>query len=586
MRYHIEHAKYKYGQLTITGWLAGDTADAKTAVWAEDFQGRRLAGEQTRTEREDVREALFPQETQCLFGFRIKFPLAAGASFFLCLQSGGRKRRVKSSAREVERRQGIPDSWKARLKEKLRGGPEKRRLEKERPERGCPEKVHSEKAGRKKIPASNAVPVKFSIVVPVYNTEPEHLADLLESVYRQSYESWELCLADASPRPLKERCRDKDDPVSRQLLHFLTGPQVKYVHLPQNLGISGNSNVALSLAAGDFIVMADHDDILTRDALERMAQLIQKRPDADFIYSDSDLTDHDNLYDYNVLRKPAWSPETLCSANYITHLSVVRANLLRKLGGWRTEYDGAQDWDLFLRIGEHSGRIYHISSVLYHWRAAAGSTARNVAEKPYARQAQLKAVQDHLTRCRMGGRPVFADEGRTCLRVERPEQTAVKDVWIRTAPGVELDAETIKELRFWASQPGIGVVCPRIVDAKGRIVSQGLLLKKEGPEPLFAGRFPGTANEWGHTDWYRNHVAAEPACYAISRAVWERVGPPDEGLGELALADFCLRAEAMGYRSLMTPFAVVRGEESAAERICRQCLAGYRKLYKKYHPEE
>ena len=571
MKYHIEHAKYKYGRLTIVGWLAGDTADAGTAVWAEDFQGRRLESEQTRLEREDVRETLFPQETQCLFGFRIKFPLAFGASFFLCLQSGGQMRRIKSSAREVERKKYIPDSFKARLREKLHGGREKEALESERGQ---------------KAPSAAGTSIKFSIVVPVYHTEPEHLADLLESVFGQSYPNWELCLADASSRPLRENCGGNDDPVARQLLHFLGDSRVKYKHLPENLGISGNSNAALSLATGEFVVMADHDDILTKDALERLAQLLKMRPDADFIYSDSDLTDHDNLYDYNALRKPAWSPETLCSANYITHLSVVRAGLLRELGGWRPEYDGAQDWDLFLRIGEHTDRIYHIPLILYHWRAAAGSTARNVAEKPYARQAQLKAVQDHLIRCGSEGRPVFADADRTCLRVEQPEKTAVQDVRIVTAPGVKPDEQTAKELRFWASRPGIGVVCPRILDDKGRIVSQGLLLKKEGPQALFAGRFPGTANELGHTDWYRNHLAAEPICYAVSRDVWERVGPPDDSLGELALLDFCLRAESLGYRSLMTPFAVVRGKESAAERLGGPCLAGYRKLYKKYHPEE
>ena len=383
-----------------------------------------------------------------------------------------------------------------------------------------------------------------------------------------------------------EACRRRGDPVSRLLARFLESPQVKYVHLPQNLGISGNSNRALALADGDFVVMADHDDILTKDALGRIARLVQKRPAADFIYSDSDLTDQDNLYEYNPLRKPAWSPEMLCSANYITHLSVVRTSLLRELGGWRPEYDGAQDWDLFLRLGERTGEIYHIPSVLYHWRAAAGSTARDVAEKPYARQAQLRAVQDYLKRRGVKARPVFADKGGTCLRVEWTPEKAAGDVVLRTAPGVELGAQAIRELRFWASQPGIGVVCPRIVDARGRIVSQGLLLKEDGPEPLFAGRFPGTANERGHTDWYRNHVAAEPLCYAVSREVWERFGPPDETLGELAVPDFCLRAEAGGLRSLMTPFAEVCGEKSVAGSVRAHAGEQYKKLYKKYQPEE
>lgn len=565
MNYHIEHAKYKYGQLTVSGWLAGASADAETSVWAEDARGRRFSGEQERIEREDVREALFPQETQCLFGFRLKFPLAADAAFTLCLSGDGRIRRLRSSARQVEKRGSVPDSLKARVRERLR----------ERPRRKMSE-----------TPPVRDGSVKFSFVVPAYQTNREHLADLLESIWTQTYDNWELCLADGSPEPILEQCRREEGLASRLIVRFLTSPQTKYVHLPENLGISGNSNAALALADGDYVVMVDHDDILEKDALGWLAALLKKKPEADFIYSDSDLTDHDNLYCYNALLKPAWSPETLYSANYITHLSVVRTELLRRLGGWRKEYDGAQDWDLFLRIGESTGRIYRIPRILYHWRAAAGSTARGAQEKPYARQAQLNAVHAHLKRQGIEGQVFFADQAGTCIRVERPEREAHGDVLIRTAPGVHVSEEAANELRAWAALPGIGVVCPRLVDARGRILSQGLQLMEDGPQPLFAGRFPGTANQLGHTDWYRNHVMAEPLCYAVSRSVWERFGPADEAGGPLAVLELCLRAEADGYRSLMTPFAVVRAEESAAETIRRNAMDAYRKLYKKYAPKE
>lgn len=566
MNYHIEHAKYKYGQLTVTGWLTGDTADAETAVWVEDLHGRRLGDKLERIEREDVREALFPQETQCLFGFRIKLPIAAGASFYLCLMGSGQVKKRKSSTREVEREGRVSDSLKARVRECLRGGSGKKTLS--------------------RSPMVSDTSVKFSFVVPAYHTEPEHLADLLESIWGQTYENWEICLADGSCESILESCRRKEDPVSRQLVCFLTDTRVKYIHLPENLGIAGNSNAALSLAEGDFVVMVDHDDILTVHALGWLARLLSIHPDADFIYSDSDLTDHDNLYEYNPLYKPAWSPEMLYSANYITHLSVVRTSLLRDLGGWRSEYDGAQDWDLFLRIGERTEQIYHIPQVLYHWRAADGSTALDVSEKPYARLAQLKAVQDHLERRGIQGRPAFADAGSTCIRVEQQGEQRRGDVLIRTAPGVNVSEEAAKELRFWASLPGMGVVCPRLVDAKGRIVSQGILIERDGPTALLAGRFPGTANQLGHTDWYRNHVAAEPACYAVSREVWEQVGPPEEALKELAVLEFCLRVEAGGYRNLMTPFAEVCAQESIVESIRQHSLDVYKKIYKKYQPEE
>ena len=354
--------------------------------------------------------------------------------------------------------------------------------------------------------------------------------------------------------------------------------RVKYRLLPENLGISGNSNAALAMAEGDFVVMLDHDDVLAEDALSCVASAIRRRPDLDFLYSDSDLTDPDHLYCYNPLYKPGWSLEMLYSANYITHLSVLRTAFLKNLGGWRSAYDGAQDWDLFLRAGEQTDRIERIPRILYHWRAAVGSTARNVEEKPYARRAQLKAVQDHLDRMGICGRAGFSDRDGTCIRVKLSGDIS-KEVQLFCAPGVEVSPKAANELRSWASLPGIGVVCPRILDDSGRIVNQGLLLSKDRAVPLFAGCCPGTADSLGHTDWYRDHAAADGLCYSVSRRVWEEVGPPDASLGALAIVDFCLRAQAKGFRNLMTPFAEVRRNKSPAESFD---LEAYRELLRKY----
>lgn len=584
MNYHIEHAKFKYDRITVTGWLTGDMAQAETSVWAEDSRGNRIPCHSERTEREDVREALFPQDTGCLFGFRIQFPAEEGKTYCLCFGDGVHTRRCRTNARQIRKKKRIPDGIKEELRLQLMarsGKPNLYEEENPSPYRGAEDYDRARQVYEK----TRNVHVKFSFVIPAYNTEPEHLADMLESVWQQTYENWEICLADGSPQSLLERFREADDTVSRALVRYLTHPRVKYTHLPENLGISGNSNAALALADGDYVVMLDHDDVLVKDALEFIVRILAQKPDADFIYSDSDLTDHDNLYEYNPLFKPAWSPETLYSANYITHLSVIRTTFLRELGGWRSAYDGAQDWDLFLRIGEHTDRIWRTPHILYHWRAAAGSTARNVEEKPYARQAQLKAVQDHLDRMGIGGRAAFADKSSTCIRVEWTEKNN-SDILIHKASGVELSEEAADELRAWASLPGIGVVSPRIVDSRGRIVSQGLLLKDNDVITLFAGRFPGTANQLGHTDWYRDHVAAEPLCYAVSRQVWEQVGAPEESLGDLAMVDFCLRVEAAGYRNMMTPFARVSGEGSIGKSIRLYNMGAYKKLFSKYQAEE
>lgn len=583
MNYHIEHAKYKYSRITVTGWLTGDTAEVLTNVWAEDACGGRVSCEVTRSEREDVREALFPQETQCLFGFRIKFPAQEKETYYLCLDDGTRTVRRKATAHSIRKKKRIADGMKEELRLKLLERAQKPNLFEEAnpsPYRGAEEFEQARAVYEK----TKDVHVKFSFVIPAYNTDREHLADMLESVWKQTYDNWEVCLADGSEESILEDCRGREDTVSRALVKYLTSSRTRYVHMSENRGISGNSNAALELAQGDYVVMVDHDDILAKDALEFIVRILAQKPDADFIYSDSDLTDHDNLYEYNSLFKPVWSPETLLSANYITHLSVVRTQLLRSLGGWRSEYDGAQDWDLFLRIGEATDQIWRTPHILYHWRAADGSTARNVEEKPYARTAQLRAVQDHLDRIGVNGRAVFADRESTCIRVELASSEG--DILLKKTPDTEVSPEAAAELRAWASLPGIGVVCPRVVNARGRIVSQGILLKNNDVTALFENKFPGTAGILGHTDWYRDHVAAEPLCYAVSRRVWDEVGGPDESLGDLAMIDFCLRVERAGYRNMMTPFAQVSGETSITRNIRLYNMGAYKQLFKKYEPED
>ena len=450
--------------------------------------------------------------------------------------------------------------------------------------------------------------VKFSFVIPAYNTEPEHLADMLDSIWQQSYGNWEICMADGSPESMLERFQTvaagQPDPeektdektvlpaltvkLAQTLVGYLTDPRMKYVHLDNNLGISGNTNAAFALAEGEYVVMVDHDDVLEDDALEMVFDVIRKHPQADFIYTNSDLTDHDNLYNYNHLLKPRWSQEMLYSANYITHLSVVRTSLLQRIGGWKAEYDGAQDWDLFLRIGEATKEIYHIPEELYHWRAAETSTARDVGTKPYAKLAQLKSVQDHLDRRGLPATTAFVDEHSTCIRVMwKPEYLASlnkDDVLIFTADGVQLSEESAAELRAWALQPGMGVIGPRVLGLDGKILSQGTQLEITPNMPM-AGMTPGTASFGGHTDWYQDHVAPEPVCYAISRSLWEELGGLDESQGVLDVIDLCLRAQKAGYRCMVTPFAqIVSAEKTLQEKMGQGFFPTYLNLYKKYYP--
>lgn len=228
---------------------------------------------------------------------------------------------------------------------------------------------------------------KISIIVPVYNTPQDFFAELVKNLQNQTYSNWELCLADGSPEPLKFMAEypKKDN-------------RIKYKVIGENKGISGNTNEALTLATGDFIGLLDHDDLLPIFSLYEVVKAINENPDVKFIYSDEDKLETAKGPRYGVFFKPDFSPYTLNSANYICHFSIFKKELMDKLGGFRSEYDGSQDFDIVARASEETSNIVHISKVLYHWRAHKNSTAQNSDSKPYAFEVGKKVIKDHIKR--------------------------------------------------------------------------------------------------------------------------------------------------------------------------------------------
>ena len=228
---------------------------------------------------------------------------------------------------------------------------------------------------------------KISIVVPVYNTPENFFAELVQSLQNQTYSNWELCLADGSPEPIKymQEYPKKDS-------------RIKYKIIGENKGISGNTNEALTLATGDYIGLLDHDDLLPAFSLFEIVKVINENPGAEFIYSDEDKLERLKGPRYGVFFKPDFSPYTLNSANYICHFSVFKKELMDKLGGFRSEYDGSQDFDIVARASELTQNIIHIPKVLYHWRAHKNSTAQNSDSKPYAFEIGKKVIKDHIKR--------------------------------------------------------------------------------------------------------------------------------------------------------------------------------------------
>lgn len=241
---------------------------------------------------------------------------------------------------------------------------------------------------------------KISILTPVYNVEEKWLRLCLESVLKQIYPHWELCIADdASTKPH----------VRRVLEEFSAADdRIKIIFRAQNGHISAASNTALEMATGEFCALLDHDDELSEHALFYVAEEINRYPEADLLYSDEDMIDAEGRR-YDGKFKPDWSPDFFHEVNLLTHLPIYRTEILRRVGGFRLGYEGSQDYDLALRVTEQipPQNIRHIPRILYHWRAIPGSVAFATSEKSYAQARSQRALQEHFER--IGARATVAE---------------------------------------------------------------------------------------------------------------------------------------------------------------------------------
>lgn len=253
-----------------------------------------------------------------------------------------------------------------------------------------------EESDRERIrTALEAMPLRprISILMPTYNTPALLLERAVGSVQRQLYPDWELCIADDA----------STDTAVRETLRRLAGAdaRIRLCLREENGHISAASNSALELATGDYVALLDHDDELSEDALYWMAEAINAHPETDVFYSDEDKVDQWGRRDGPYF-KPDFSYELFLGQNLITHLGVYRTEAVRAVGGFRTGLEGAQDWDLALRVIERCGvnGVHHVPRILYHWRIHPGSTAMGEDEKPYAFLAQRKALEEHVARTR------------------------------------------------------------------------------------------------------------------------------------------------------------------------------------------
>ncbi|MGI9280867.1 MAG: glycosyltransferase family 2 protein [Endozoicomonas sp.] len=291
----------------------------------------------------------------------------------------------------------------------------------------------------------------ISIVMPVYNVAEEYLRKAIESVQDQVYPNWQLCIADdCSTEPHIKKVLDEFQSSDSRI-------SVKYRE--QNGHISKASNSALSLASGEIIALLDHDDTLAPHALFCVVKAFNENSEISFIYSDEDFIDEQG----HRLRphfKSQWNPELLRAHNYITHLAVIRKRLIDEAGGFRVGYEGAQDYDLFLRLTKHlpPDQIHHIPHILYHWRAIEGSTAADSNSKNYATEAGLKALQDQLISDR--SIKVSHDQPANFYRVDStlPEQPPLVSLIIPTRNALDVLKPCIESILEKTDYPNYEVI--------------------------------------------------------------------------------------------------------------------------------
>jgi GT2 family glycosyltransferase len=233
--------------------------------------------------------------------------------------------------------------------------------------------------------------IRFSILVPLYNTPKKFLVEMIDSVRNQTYKNWELCLADGSDQNhsyVKENAKKL----------AIKDKRIRYKKLEKNLGISGNTNACIDMAIGDYIGLLDHDDLLHPSALFEVMKVICKK-NADFIYTDEDKVDKETKNYFEPHFKPDFAIDNLRANNYICHFLTFQKSLLDGGEKFDPQFDGSQDHDITFKLTEKAKCIIHIPKILYHWRATSGSTALDSHAKDYTKNTGIKAVQGHLDRC-------------------------------------------------------------------------------------------------------------------------------------------------------------------------------------------
>ncbi len=307
----------------------------------------------------------------------------------------------------------------------------------------------SELEDQKKAANELAYRPLISVLIPTYNTNPTHLRECIESVVEQTYDNWEICISDDA----------STDPETKAMIKQLAKEykKVRVIFNKSNTHIAVSSNIALSMAKGEFVSLLDHDDLLLPNALYETVLTINTHKDVDLIYTDEDKLEKDK-YHVEPFFKPDWSPDFLNSCNYITHFATIRTSVMNQIHGFTPGTQGAQDWDLFLRITEVTKKIQHIPKILYTWRKSATSTAMSADSKPYAYINQKRVLRSSVVRKKQNAL-VDAHPALGFWRVKYSINTpALVSIIIPTKDNFELISQCVDSILANTSYPYFEVV--------------------------------------------------------------------------------------------------------------------------------
>ncbi len=413
MKHNVDVVRIRENSIQLNGWVVGKTPESRPSFLVEDHSHKPLKFQYVSTRRDDVSQIYYGKVYDQDFGFDIQFPYERGRDYYLVIRCDGRKVRIRYNEDLIRKRSSVAHKRMQKIRDLMNMETVHVAMDfwKENGLRALVMKsVHKiqgldndydygewysltkpgeEELERQRREVWEKGP-KFSIVIPLFRTPEKYLKEMLDSVLAQTYGNWELCLADGSPAG-----EDRSSVVKK---YMDRDPRILYKVLGKNGGFSDNTNAAMAMAAGDYLVLADHDDTMTADALYECARVIRDHPACEVIYSDEDKMDMDGGALFDPHFKPDFNPDLLTSVNYICHLFVVKRELVDRVGGLRKEFDGAQDYDFIFRCTENAGEIRHIPRVLYHWRCHQDSTASNPQSKMYAFEAGSRAIMEHYRR--------------------------------------------------------------------------------------------------------------------------------------------------------------------------------------------